>query len=106
MDINPCRDCGVNVPTEAKACPHCGAPMRDKATEELLQAIASIYYLAIALFLLCLSFLFLVPARGIAVAHGYAAFGLMILTPVVLVMGLTVWYLKRRRSNGKKKRQR
>jgi hypothetical protein len=106
MAINPCRDCGVNVPTEAKACSHCGAPTREKAAEGVLQAIVGIHYLAIVLFLLCLSFLFLVPARGIAVLHVYAAFGLMFLLSVVLATGLTYWYLKRRASNEKKKGQR
>ena len=102
MATNPCRDCGVNVPTKAKTCPHCGAPTRENTDDGVLQAVAGIHYLAIVLFLLCLLFLFLVPAKGIAVLHVYAAFGLMFLLPVVLVTGLTSWYLRRRASNEKK----
>ena len=106
MTITPCRDCGVNVPTEAKKCPHCGAHTRENTDEGVLQAVAGIHYLAIVLFLLCLSFRFLIPARGIAVLHVYAAFGLMFLLPIVLVTGLTFWYLRRRAYKEKKKGQR
>ena len=33
MGIKPCRDCGKETSTEAKACPHCGAtaPTREKS---------------------------------------------------------------------------
>lgn len=104
MTANPCRACGVNVSTEAKTCPHCGAPTREQANEDVLQAaVAGIHHLAIALFLLCLSFYLLVPARGIAVLHVYAVCGLWFLPPVALVSGLTSWYVRRRASNEKKK---
>lgn len=51
---------------------------------------------AIGLLPLCLGFLLLVPARGIAVFHAFALFGLVVLPPVLLVSGWTLWYLHRR----------
>ncbi|TWU29481.1 hypothetical protein [Bythopirellula polymerisocia] len=55
--------------------------------------------------LLCLSYYFLVPARGIAVLHVFAALGILLLFPAVLVTGSTVWFLKRRTSSEQKKGQ-
>ena len=105
MSNNSCRDCGAKVPTGADSCPNCGTPAREKIDEGVLQAIAGIHYLALALFLLCLIYRFLVPARGIAVLHVYAAFGLMFLLPIVLVTGLTLWYLRLRASKEERKRR-
>jgi hypothetical protein len=51
---------------------------------------------AIVLLLLCLCIPFLVPATGIAVAHFLARQGLIVLPPVVLVSGWTLWCLHRR----------
>ena len=51
---------------------------------------------AIGLLPLCLGFLLLVPARGIAVGHVFALFGLVAVAPVFLVSGWTLWYLHRR----------
>jgi hypothetical protein len=28
MSLQQCRECGMQVSTEAQACPHCGAPVR------------------------------------------------------------------------------
>lgn len=47
---------------------------------------------------LCLVILLLVPARGIAVGHVYAMFGLIGLPPILLVSGYTLWYLHKQRD--------
>jgi hypothetical protein len=64
------------------------------ARDLVLKAYSPIFFVATVPFSVCLLFLLLVPARGIAVLHVFAAFGLFFLTPIVLVTGSTVWYLK------------
>jgi len=51
---------------------------------------------ALVLFPLCLLFLLLAPARGIAVGHVFAWIGLIVLPPALLLSGWIVWYLHRR----------
>jgi hypothetical protein len=64
------------------------------AREAVSDYYSPIFFVALAPFSFCLFFYFLVPARGIAVAHVYAVLGLFFLTPILLITGLTVWYLK------------
>lgn len=64
------------------------------ARKAVLDFYSPIFFVATVPFSICLFFYFLVPARGIAVAHVFAALGLFFLTPVLLITGSAVWYLK------------
>ena len=55
MALQPCRECGTEVSTQAEACPNCGCPTRSETTRGYLSNSAGLvfYIFALLLALVC-----------------------------------------------------
>lgn len=70
MALSSCIECGNELSSHAKACPHCGMPLRRRAT---IKAIGSV---AFSLLFLCVLFIALqigAATPGNSVSHRYPA---------------------------------
>lgn len=57
MALKPCRECGREISTAAKQCPHCGAPSSAEAVGKFMQSCGCILTLVVTIPILILLFL-------------------------------------------------